>query len=270
LKKIQQRWETWHYQQKIGDVFLSMLEFLKCYNQYVNHYNRSLDALAEAAKSPAFLDFIRAKAMKVGKELRDLLIVPIQRIPRYVILLEEARKSTERTHPDFADLSLAVSKMQSIADYVNEKKRDFEALAQVTAVQEMLVGISILEYTRLRYITEGELSTVTDDGKKTEQVHVFLFNELLICCKQVKKVFGDRKQKQPKYKFKAMITFNVDTKVESKSDNMFSVEISNNESYKFMTKNQDRDVWIQHIKQSVEKLIEGKRTKVDRASKSFG
>lgn len=51
---------------------------------------------------------------------------------------------------------------------------------------------------------------------------------------------------------------------------MFTIEISPTESYKFMTKNQDREVWVQHIRQSVEKLIEGKKTKVDRASKSLG
>jgi hypothetical protein len=270
LKKLQQRGDNWHVDQKIGDVFLSMLEFLKCYNQYVNHYNKSIDTLAECAKSPAFLDFIRAKSVKCGRELRDLLIVPIQRIPRYVMLLEELRRCTDHHHPDAADLASAVSKMQSIADYVNEKKRDYEALAQVSAVQEMLVGISILEYTRLRYLAEGDLSTVTEDGKKMVPYHVFLFNELLICCKQVKKVFGDRKQKQPKYKFKSMITFTVDTRVEVKSDTTFTVEVSSTEVHKFTTKNQDRDMWVQYIKSSIEKMIEGKRSKVDRASKALG
>lgn len=45
--------------------------------------------------------------------------------------------------------------MHRIADYVNEKKRDFEALAQVSAIQDTLVGISILEYPRLRFLMEG-------------------------------------------------------------------------------------------------------------------
>jgi hypothetical protein len=50
---------------------------------------------------------------------------------------------------------MALAKMHNIADYVNEKKRDFESLAQVSAIQETLVGISILEYPRLRFLQEG-------------------------------------------------------------------------------------------------------------------
>jgi len=95
------------------------------------------------------------KALKCGHHLRDLLIVPVQRIPRYVILLEEIARYTDTTHPDYKDLSLALSKMHCIADYVNEKKRDFESLAQVSAIQDTLVGISILEYPRLRFLLEG-------------------------------------------------------------------------------------------------------------------
>lgn len=50
--------------------------------------------------------------------------------------------------------------MHNIADYVNEKKRDFESLAQVSAIQENLVGISILEYPRLRFLQEGNTFTL--------------------------------------------------------------------------------------------------------------
>ncbi len=65
----------------------------------MNHYNRSLDTLAECGKIHAFNDFLKVrysrfycvgfsnvlllqiKALKCGHNLRDLLIVPVQRIP---------------------------------------------------------------------------------------------------------------------------------------------------------------------------------------------
>jgi len=267
LAKLEQRWNTWNSERKIGDVFLQGIEFLKCYNQYVNHYNRSLDALAECMKIPAFMDFLKMKALKCGHHLRDLLIVPVQRIPRYVILLEELARYTDPKHPDYKDLTMALEKMHSIADYVNEKKRDFEALAQVSQVQDNLVGISILEYPRLRYLQEGDLLG-DEGGKKTkqQQYHVFLFNEMLLCTKSVKKVFGDRKQKQVKYKFLDLIKFTPDTKV-SKSDCSFTIETSTNSPpKKFLASSEkERDQWVQTIHSSIEKMIEAKRTKaVDR------
>lgn len=259
LAKLEQRWQAWNYSSKIGDVFLSTMEFLKCYNQYVNHYNRSVSTLAECAKIPAFMDFLKVKALKCGHQLRDLLIVPVQRIPRYVLVLEELVKYTDNKHPDFKDLSLALSKMHAIADYVNEKKRDFEALAQVSLIQENLIGISILEYPRLRFLQEGDLTS--EEKKQTKQYHVFLFNEILLCTKQVKKVFGDRKQKQVKYKFLEMIKLTPDTKV-VKSECSFSVEVPNTPSKKFnTTTDKERDLWSNNITSSVDKMIAAKQTR---------
>jgi len=260
VTKLEHRWASWNYYQKIGDVFLSTIEFLKCYNQYVNHYNRSLDALAECGKISAFNDFLKIKALKCGHHLRDLLIVPVQRIPRYVILLEEMARYTDSLHPDYKDLTLALSKMHKIADYVNEKKRDFEALAQVSSIQDTLVGFSILEYPRLRFLMEGEL--VSEVGKKTKQFHVFLFNEIVLCTKLVKKVFGDRKQKQVKYKFIELIKLTPDTKI-IKSDCSFAIDAGpNSPSKKFTTTSEkDRDNWVKNIQSSVDKIIEAKRTK---------
>jgi len=263
LAKLEQRWNAWDYEQKLGDVFLSTMEFLKCYNQYVNHYNRSLDTLAECAKITAFMDFLKVKGLKCGHHLRDLLIVPVQRIPRYVILLEEMVRYTHKSHPDFRELTLALSKMHNIADYVNEKKRDFESLAQVSAIQETLVGISILEYPRLRFLQEGDLAF--DGGKKTQTYHVFLFNEVVLLTKLQKKVFGDRKQKQLKYKFLELIKLSADTRV-SKTDCSFSVDVPNSPPKKFTTPTEkERDLWAHNIHSSIEKMIEAKRTKsVDR------
>lgn len=63
----------------------------------------------------------------------------------------------------------------------------------------------------------GEL--IIEGGKKTKQFHVFLFNEIILLTKLVKKVFGDRKQKQVKYKFLELIKLTPETKL-SKSECM--------------------------------------------------
>ena len=43
------------------------------------------------------------------KGIYALLITPIQRVPRYVLLLKELIKHTPATHPDHADLKKALS-----------------------------------------------------------------------------------------------------------------------------------------------------------------
>jgi len=53
--------------------------------------------------------------------LESLLITPVQRIPRYEMLLKDLLKHTWPSHPDHQDLVLALSKIQSTAKYNNTK-----------------------------------------------------------------------------------------------------------------------------------------------------
>jgi hypothetical protein len=69
-------------------------------------------------------------------ELTSYLIMPIQRIPRYVLLLTDLFKNTPEGHKDFEDLKKALAKMESVAEYVNTKKREAENLMGVLIVSK--------------------------------------------------------------------------------------------------------------------------------------
>ncbi len=61
--------------------------------------------------------------------------MPVQRIPRYNLLLRELAKHTWLSHPDFAALDASVERL---AMFLNEKKREAEALQRTFHVQEIL------------------------------------------------------------------------------------------------------------------------------------
>ena len=73
-----------------------------------------------------------------GLDLASFLITPVQRIPRYVMLLQDLFRNTPDSHTDYSNLNKALEKMRDVAEYVNEKKRVAENLNQVNAVQEAL------------------------------------------------------------------------------------------------------------------------------------
>ena len=54
-------------------------------------------------------------------DLMSYLIMPIQRIPRYVLLLSDLLKFTDPTHPDHKNLTEAVAKVEGVARFINEK-----------------------------------------------------------------------------------------------------------------------------------------------------
>lgn len=76
-----------------------------------------------------------------GLHLGALLILPIQRIPRYVLLLQDLLRHTESKHPDHDDLVQALKEMRQVADYINEKKREAEALNLVVRIQERIQNL---------------------------------------------------------------------------------------------------------------------------------
>jgi len=48
-----------------------------------------------------------------------LLILPVQRVPRYVLLLSDMLKLTSPTHPDFADLTKTMEKIKILAGEID-------------------------------------------------------------------------------------------------------------------------------------------------------
>lgn len=58
--------------------------------------------------------------------LEDHMITPIQRIPRYILLLTDLMKHTHETHPDHQLLAQCVVSMKAIARHINESKKRSE------------------------------------------------------------------------------------------------------------------------------------------------
>ena len=64
------------------------------YRRYVNHYETAITNLGSLLSNPTFASRVRHVFASLGlsQQLHDLLITPIQRPPRYLMLLERATK----------------------------------------------------------------------------------------------------------------------------------------------------------------------------------
>ncbi|KYQ90529.1 pleckstrin (PH) domain-containing protein [Tieghemostelium lacteum] len=160
---------------KLGDIFTKITAFLKVYTMYVNNYNNSFAAINECKENPKFAELLDKNRSSYGLDLSSFLIMPIQRLPRYVLLLQDLMKHTQETHTDYNDLTLALKKMKEVAEYVNEKKREAENLNQVLMIQNSLSGkFKNLAEPHRRYVHKGALF-------HHDKVYLyFLFNDLLV------------------------------------------------------------------------------------------
>ena len=160
----------------------------------MNNYELSLAALTSLQDNKKFQRFLRdtkAKGAAGGMDLMALLIQPVQRIPRYELLLKELQRHTGAGAP--AQLGAALAKIQDIGQHVNETKRLVDRVADLLGVQIKLasslphdqdsafgIGGSLYAPHR-RLVREGALekrgrSLLASDKSR----RYYLFNDLLL------------------------------------------------------------------------------------------
>ena len=81
----------------------------------------------------------RSKATSAGKlSLDDLLIKPVQRIPRYLLFIKDLLKHTSVSHPDHAPLQQALDELTGLVERVNESERE---MARTEKQRELLASV---------------------------------------------------------------------------------------------------------------------------------
>ncbi|KAJ6245368.1 faciogenital dysplasia protein [Anaeramoeba flamelloides] len=114
--------------------------------------------------------------------------MPIQRIPRYVMLLQDMVKHTNKNHPDYDNLKQSLTKVQEIAIYCNEKKREADQMAETFKIESKISGLSNIVNPSRRFLRGGVTYIKPKNGKKIIECYLHLFNDLLIISKKAKKL----------------------------------------------------------------------------------
>ncbi|XP_008314858.1 proto-oncogene vav isoform X2 [Cynoglossus semilaevis] len=168
-------------------VFISYKERLLHYGRYcsqVETATKHLDKLSTTRED------IRMKLEECSKRansgrfsLRDLLMVPMQRVLKYPLLLQELVKHTNDP-TDKDNLRLALDAMRDLAQCVNEVKRDNEIIRQITAFQMSIENMtqSLALYGRPKI--DGELKICSSEKKSKQDRYVFLFDKAMFVCKK--------------------------------------------------------------------------------------
>ncbi|KAJ3432102.1 protein tag-52-related [Anaeramoeba flamelloides] len=174
-----------------GNVFDGIIDFMKIYTSYVNNYDTAIIIISEEKnQNEKFKEFIDSKKSITELEnlrLFSLLITPIQRIPRYVILINQIVKNTDESNPDNLYLSNVLEKMKEIAKHLNLNRSHLMEFQRILAIQNkfqnLAEGESLLDAGR-RLKKEGKLNVYNKRKKKKPlkvfKQWVFLFNDLLI------------------------------------------------------------------------------------------
>jgi hypothetical protein len=139
LSDLEQRMLTWAPEQALGDVFVKIIDFLKVYVGYIENFDTSIRTRTELGKSKKFGKLLESCVADGNVQaLASYLIMPVQRLPRYIMLLRELHKYTPATHADAPLLAQAIDKVSAVTEFVNEKKRTAEQLMLLLALEHAI------------------------------------------------------------------------------------------------------------------------------------
>merc|ERR1711991_1050619 len=110
----------------LGALLLELLNaqrFVKEYETYVNGYGRIVQVLKQNSQKPSFAKFLRTMEFESHHTLSTLLITPVQRVPRYMLLLRDLIKTTPTWHADYEPMKIAYERAEELVAHLDESKK---------------------------------------------------------------------------------------------------------------------------------------------------
>ncbi|KAM9201590.1 rho guanine nucleotide exchange factor 10 isoform 5-T5 [Dugong dugon] len=188
------RVSEWDSVEMIGDVFVASFSksmVLDAYSEYVNNFSTAVAVLKKTcATKPAFLEFLKQcqESSPDRITLYSLMMKPIQRFPQFILLLQDMLKNTSKGHPDRLPLQMALTELETLAEKLNERKRDADQRCEIKqiakAINERYLNKLLSSGNRYLIRSDDMIETVYNDrGEivKTKERRIFMLNDVLMC-----------------------------------------------------------------------------------------
>ncbi|XP_032959355.1 FYVE, RhoGEF and PH domain-containing protein 2 isoform X3 [Rhinolophus ferrumequinum] len=186
LPELQRRLDDWSATPRIGDVIQKLAPFLKMYSEYVKNFERAAELLATwNDKSPQFQEVLtRIQSSKASGSLtlQHHMLEPVQRIPRYELLLKEYVQKLPAEAPDRADAQKALDMIFSAAQHSNAAITEMERLQELWEVYQRLGLEDDIVDPSNTLLREGPVLKISFRRSDPIERYLFLFNNMLLYC----------------------------------------------------------------------------------------
>ncbi|MES1913515.1 MAG: hypothetical protein MHM6MM_005706 [Cercozoa sp. M6MM] len=252
------------------DVLADIAPFLKLYISYVDNHAAATQLATELRKRKDFSQFLDLEELCAGDTLESLLIRPVQRVPRYKLILEGLKKRCEKTEnytlkKHLPAINRACDAISQAAILINETVKHMEARRKVVVLQQRTFGDKVTLISSFRYYVRQALLKKIHSKRVLMQEHgtkyrFFLFNDCLVYASTSERA-----------KFRGVVPLydsnvSADTPKKKKYENrVFRIDsgCSGGKSFRVLCADQqERDEWIAALQQC--------RAELDRLHRSSG
>lgn len=165
--------------QNIGWLFLHLRENFEIYKAYTLSQKEATQTAISDTASLMPLSHI----LEPLYELPATLLKPVQRILRYPLLLKEILKHTPEHWPHHHELQMALDAMYEMMSDVNETQRRAENQFLTRELQDRVRDWKGLELNAMGELLLSGVFPVTSMGDAEQEYHLFLFERVLLCCR---------------------------------------------------------------------------------------
>ncbi|XP_065657046.1 FYVE, RhoGEF and PH domain-containing protein 2 isoform X3 [Hydra vulgaris] len=189
LPDLERRLKEWTTNPKIGDIFKTLGHCLVLYTDFVKNFDNSVSTLNYwLKKSPKFATAVELIQMHPQCEslgLQHHMLEPIQRIPRYKLLLQDYIKKLPINSTDYKEAEESLIIISKAAENANSSLRDNDKFKVLLNIQERIVdglrGESLVTASRV-FLKEGVLTKLAARSGTRNVRTIMLFSDLLLCC----------------------------------------------------------------------------------------
>lgn len=169
--------------------FVKMAPYFKLYSVYAFDYKNAILIVQDLInKNSEFRKFVynAESRPEVQTKLNSLLIVPIQRVPRYRLLLQQVLLYTSPSENEYKILIDSIKQVESTVAHINSVIEDQESTQILINLQNSLMNRSpnIVKPSR-KIIKEGILMKMSGSGSTLKR-YCILMSDIFMYCKILK------------------------------------------------------------------------------------
>uniref|UniRef100_UPI0037E785B8 FYVE, RhoGEF and PH domain-containing protein 4-like n=1 Tax=Semicossyphus pulcher TaxID=241346 RepID=UPI0037E785B8 len=244
----------------LGNVLLQHAPFLRMYADYVSNFDQAMELVRTwTERSSTFRNIIQdiqSQEMCGSLTLQHHMLEPVQRVPRYEMLLRDYLKKLPKENPDYELAHKSLQTISMAATHSNSAIHKAESLKRLLEIYEMVGDDEVVNPTN-EFLREGRLLKLAARNTSAMERHLFLFNNFLLCCTPKFSLVGQR--------FTVRCRIGVDgmqVQQTTNEDHSYTFQVSGKERTLELqaSSEQDRDEWIKVIQGAIDVFMKKNET----------
>ncbi|GLD49956.1 FYVE, RhoGEF and PH domain-containing protein 3-like isoform X1, partial [Lates japonicus] len=186
----------WDSNPRIGDILQKLAPFMKMYGEYVKNFDRAMDLVntwtQRSSQFKSVVQNIQKQDVCGNLTLQHHMLEPVQRIPRYELLLKDYLKKLPDDALDRKDAEKALELISTAANHSNAAIRKMEKMNKLLEVYERLGGEEDIVNPANELIKEGHIKKMSAKNGTAQDRYLYLFNNMVLYCVPKLRLMGQK------------------------------------------------------------------------------